>query len=216
MRIAIIVNSCYKYHEKTLPIILDSLSHDKDVFCIIGESETCKDDGNFLYRTWANMDNNGLIWVSTQDDAKEKLKNYEWIFYIHDTCVCLPEFKETLYAIVSQYPESDAIKLYHQFSMSMGFYRLESLWDTRVCDFLTSTINYDKSENTILKIKASVEDQVFNILKNVPVLSNNYKYIDEGKSYYDTNTKRIMEKWVHPPFYKFKANYDGTFKYISL
>lgn len=213
MSIAIVVNSCYKYHEKTLPIILDSLSHDENVFCVIGESPVSKDEGNFLYREWANMDNNGLIWVVTE---KEKLKKYEWIFYIHDTCICLPEFKESLYTIVSQYPESDAIKLYDQFSMSMGFYKLESLWDTRISEFLKSTINYDKNEETILNIKKSVEDQVFKILKNVPILPNNYKYMDEGKSYYDTDTKRILEKWVHPPFYKLKANYDGTFKYISL
>lgn len=206
-KLAIVINSCYKYHEKTLQK-LPSVTG--DIFCVVGESPEDCDRENLIFRRWANVDNNGLIWV-VQDDAKERLRNYEWIFYMHDTCmeVDVDSIRTTFKEIVRDDVES--IKL-HNVSMSMGYYRLSTLWSPRLTSFLNTGVNYDTSREAMLKIKKSVEDSVFRQIENPYVLPNEYKIIDIDVKAYGSTVPRIVEEWTYPSFKKYKANYDGDFE----
>lgn len=208
-KLAIVINSCYKYHERTLQR-LSNVSG--DIFCVVGESPEDSDQGNFIFRRWANVDNNGLIWV-VQDDAKERLRNYEWIFYMHDTCMEMDTdsirttFEQFVYG-----KNVDAAKLYEPFSMSMGYYRLSTLWSHRLTSFLNTGVNYDTSRETVLRIKKSVEDSVFRQIEKLYVLPNEYKVIDRDVKAYGSTVPRIVEEWTYPSFKKYKANYCGDYE----
>lgn len=223
MKIAIVVNSCYKYCMKTIPKILENLENFNDVFIVVGESESdyeynCTFMGaNSHFRKWANMDNNGLIWV-VSEDGRKTLSHYDWVFYIHDTCVPSKDFVRSVYDTFEKYNYSncDAIKL-NKVSMSMGYYKLSKLWCEDVSNYIVSNVNYDKSETVIKDIKSKVEDSVFNHIETTFVIPNNQPIVtEECENVYGSQTKRIIENWTEPSFLKMKANYNGTFEIIEL
>jgi hypothetical protein len=214
--VAIVVNSCHSYHLHSCPKLIDSLiasgiSSD-DIYIIIGDSPTIintifpSTNIKCFYRTYSNIDNNGLIWLST-DNESNILNKYSWIFYLHDTCIALPEFATNINIILNTYPTIDAIRLHDKWSMSMGFYKLSILRSKHIQNFLFDSINYDQSSEARLRVKHTVEDAVFGLIDNKISLSNNYSMEDpNSKSQYNTSTQRIIEKYKLPGLLKFKAN----------
>lgn len=217
--LAIVVNSCFKYHQKTLPLVLESLQgrFDGDVYFVVGESETDEMYLPMVYRRWANVDNNGLIWV-VQDDAKKLFqeKGYEWIFYIHDTCLVDGD-PDSLSKTLEKYATDacSAMKIHPQTSMSMGYYRLKNLWEPVVTDFLNSSKNFDIGR--VKDVKRQVEDQIFRKLSGeVIVLPSECRTDAHVDNVYGTDTKRIVEYYSVPKLKKYKANYQGTFECLNL
>ena len=216
-KFAIVINSCLKYYSTTLPIIIEKLNLKEDVFCVVGESDVNYDctynEVKTFFRTWGNMDNNGLIWVVKH--GKNELKNYEWIFYMHDTCIPLLNFFENIEQTIDTFGYNhDAIKL-NNVSMSIGYYKLSKLWSVDVSEYILSTINYNKDSVSIKKIKNNVEDVIFNFIGtkcyNMGILPVTK---EDEQNIYGTDTKRVIENWNY--FLKMKANYKGTFEIIEL
>lgn len=229
MQIAIIISSCRSFCDKTLPPLLESLHNARvpgqDTFVVIGE---CEADGhrkmgdvNVFERTWANMDNNAMLWLASAC-SRDILAAYEWVFYMHDTCVVEPEFHLQLYEILDQHlsldPNLSALRVYKDFYMSMGYYKLSDLWDPETEGFIWSTANYDQGEDAKMNVKRHVEDIVFKHLEQRGMsdtfIEQDYTASEPRTDIYGTGNQRIVETWL-PGFKKNKANWY-EFLYLHL
>lgn len=242
MTIAIIINSCLSFYEKTLPPLLESMAASPNfdpshVYVVIGDSPEVH-DATFTYsnasnanntitirtffRNWGNIDNNAMIWL-TKEDAKSILAPYEWIFYMHDTCRVHPDFFTNLPTTLAPYatsPQSQtaAVRIHSPFSMSMGYYRLSALHTPHITNFLTDLTNHDLSTESRIKVKnnlGQLEDIVFKKLApHVATIPNRYNVItrDETITTDATAAKRIVEYYNLPGIYKIKANYEPRIK----
>lgn len=227
--IAIVVTSCEKYYKHTLPMLLTSLKsagiRAENVFVVVGQSSYECDssfgmDDDYIvrsyHRTYANMDNNGMLWV-VSDKGREALQEYKWMFYMHDTCVVDQNFNQSLHETFQLYYTSStkAMRLYHQFSMSMGYYSLDAVWSPSVVEYLTRATNYNTSDSAMQDVKYTCEDKVFVEISqafpdSVVCLPNNYIVRNLSCEIYGTSVPRIVESWQYPKFDKYKANWGQS------
>ena len=198
------------------------------IWFVIGDATENKDEDQFYgvltaFRTWSNLDNNAMLWIiEAKTQELFSAASYEWIFYMHDTCVVNPEFYEQTQAILNEQlalrSTLSAVRLYSSFSMSMGYYKLSALWEPDVKNYMIRTVNYDTSTQTKLYVKSCVEDMVFKYLeqtqRHVGCISQSYRASDPHTTLYGTNNPRIIEEWL-PGFKKYKANWV-TFSYLHL
>lgn len=224
-RVAVVINSCKKFYTKSVPKLLSSLKTagfpNKHVFMVVGEDANERNEWygngsyqvNALYRAWGNIDNNGMILLAKDNKL---FTDYEWIFYMHDTCNVTPKFGTNIHACLDAYQDSPhvkAVKLCNTgMSMSMGFYKREVFSHPRIISEIGETINFDLSRNALLQVKHKVEDIVFDMIKklygasSVTALENSCHH-EVGKT--DTTyggSERHIEEYPMPGVTKYKAN----------
>jgi len=94
--VAIIINSCYKFHKTTIEHIINSAKiaqiPSQNIYIVVGESDEetdiiQKDDYNIVYCKFVNIDYNGVIYFTQTERGLTELKKYTHFFYIHDTCL---------------------------------------------------------------------------------------------------------------------------------
>lgn len=230
-RIRILVNTCLRYCDRTIPPLLESLVvvggvPREAIDVVVGEtplsyahSPTHSIAHHFV--PYANMDNNALIWASQQDDRTD------WYFYLHDTCSVTEGFYRKVVTRVAELdrgPTLAAMVHYHS-SMCIGLYRQSALSDPAIRNLLEKKINLDTSSAVVLGIKNSeeVEDFVFNCIRQhhgahtVWVFPNTYTRLDAGDGVYGTGVQRIFELYADPGIIKMKANWGQSNKlHINL
>lgn len=224
----IIINSCLNFYEKTVPILLETLQKaavpNDRIFVVIGESESDRSEIingiHYIFRRYCTIDNNGLLWI-TQEQADHPELNTKWIFYIHDTCFVHHDFWKRSLDIMNAVDENaHCIMLQNQYSMGIGFYKLEWLYTDDVKLYMSSKINYDPNNKSKIKWDPDTEDTLFKYAKrtnkNVYSLENCCKVIDNNKNIYGTNTQRMIEYWEIPGIYKMKANWPGIHLHTNL
>jgi hypothetical protein len=220
--IAVVVTSCDRFYPTTSPVLLDSLRQAlfplEHVYIVVGESAEDKDDADarVFYRRYGNIDNNGLIWAASPS-GRVHLAAYEWIFYMHDTCAVLPNFAPSLYMTLDVFGEKrlNALRIYSDFSMSMGYYKLSCVWSSLITGFLISLTNYDVSPDMMMCVKSSgnLEDVVFKRIQllfpgTVHAIPNWRIQTSSDANEYGTTTKRLVEAMYFPSILKFKANHN--------
>lgn len=211
--IAVLVNSCRSYCHVTLPPLLDSLREagvdPRCVFVVVGDSAEASsgmiDEVRVENVVHSNMDDTGLIWA-VSDEGQSVLRDFEWIFYVHDTTRVMSDFADRLAHCVPSQTNSMGAKLYHAFSMSMGFYRVTGLVHAR--EMIVASINHDLSATARLQVKATVEDRVFRLLGCEGAL--NSVYVSEVVESPYGGVPRIRETWEWPGLHKYKANWGQS------
>jgi hypothetical protein len=215
MNIAVLVNSCHEYHEKTLPVVLSSLARAgvdaSRIFVVVGDSPRESKEtvvvGEVDYNVWkvteCNVDTTALIWAVGKD-GQEALLPFEYVFYVHDTVEVLPVFGENLDATLDAWQNPDALMLGH-LSMSTGYYNLDAL--RRLETKILALANRDPERRS--SIKPGSEDQVFRMMQDEGMVVKNlgqYCDVDETLQPYG-GQKRQRETWALPGFVKYKANW---------
>jgi hypothetical protein len=202
MTVAILISSCEKYYQQTVPILLESMDVPREhIHIVVGEC-TDESDDTFMdcqihFRRWANFDNNALIWAA---EASE-LYRYTWVFNLHDTCECEPGFWNNIQP-VPEYEMYDAVKLVsHDYSMCIGLYRTTFL--RRVNTLIHALKSYVPGS---LHVKSITEDSIFNMSKNLTAMSGPRINIYDCLNRYGTTTARMCEHFPVIGLKKYKAN----------
>lgn len=227
-RVAVLVTSCASFCDTTLPVLLPSLRAarvpDGDVFVVVGD---CDADAQVAPRQWrvAHVagDNNGMVWA-VGEEGRRALRGYDWVFYMHDTCMALPQFgqcmPETLEHALQMCPSLDALRLGRGYCMGMGYYRVAALEAAAAA--IRAMARHDTSAAGRLNVKegravGEVEDSVFRILSRagrvVASMSFHGPIGDVAPMpVYAGGGLRRTEVWW-PGLLKFKANWTpGDFK----
>ena len=209
--VTVIVSSCQKFYEKTVPKLLGGLDVPLEhVHIVVGECDAAS-DGEYLgcqihFRTWSNFDNNALIWAASAPE----LDQYEWVFNLHDTCECEPGFWSKIQP-VPEYEPYDAVKLInYDLSMCMGLYRTSFL--RRVRSQIDELVSYVPGS---LEVKAKTEDRIFNMSSNLTGMKNQERVFIECPKPYGTGTYRKCEYFPSLGLRKYKAN-CGSIHCINL
>jgi hypothetical protein len=186
------------------------------VYFVVGECDEDIDDGNVFYRRFGNMDNNVHLWALSES-GRRHLQQYEWMLSILDTCIALPNFTQSVFSTIELFGNDsvNALKVYGDFSMSCGYYRLSCLWSPLIAGYINSMVNYDLSPETLMRMKSSgqLEDSVFNRINllfpnTVRALPNWRVQTHNEPNTYGTDTKRLIEAIYFPSMLKTKANHN--------
>jgi beta-1,4-mannosyl-glycoprotein beta-1,4-N-acetylglucosaminyltransferase len=127
--VAIIVNSCMKYHQTTLPIIVDSARKAgipfRNLYIVVGESDENTIDlsnGYTLIFSRLVVDSGMCHFTQTSHGIAE-LKQYTHFFYTHDTSVFLEPFWKNIQKHADNC--SSYIKMQPIASKSIGFFNVD-------------------------------------------------------------------------------------------
>lgn len=217
-KIAVVINTCAEFAPRAVPVLVESLRAAnvcvQDIHVVVGECDAASESFDqgvaWHFRESCNIDNNGLMWLSLEADS---CAAYDWVFYLHDTCLVSAGFWEGCRAIASAAaPHVHCIRLYAPYSMGMGLYRVSWLKSAAVRAVLTKLHNTDASRKVALKTDLGVlEDTVFKAfprcratLRNVPTRTT------ACVSLYGTDTPRVLEFYAIPGIFKLKSNWGQS------
>jgi len=175
MSIALIINSCYKFHKTTVGCIIDSAKKanipSTNIYVVVGESEEETDiieydDYNIVFCKYVNIDYNGILYFTQTERGIQELQKYTHFFYIHDTCLFLDFFWEK---IVSYPTKCESyIKLQYFYSKNIGLFNVEWFIMNKK-ELFSYFINYD--ESLVLKYKEGNfpnKDLIYSQFNNLP------------------------------------------------
>lgn len=211
--IYVVINSCKKYVETSLPLLLKSLDEAQvprsHIHCVIGESDEAYNDEvegiAYHYVRYCNLDNNAFLF------ACDAIFESTWFVYLHDTCVVHPDFWNLMNGFVATYDgnaDVDAVSLRTYPSMNIGLYRTSVIQTDHIRHELAALANFSKDPQVLVKIKENLwmlEDHVFRLIKTVH-LSNSVHSGGPDFYYGDGTSKRYTEKYPWFGVTKYKAN----------
>ena len=157
--VAVIINSCYKFHKTTIPYMVDSIKHANiprnNIYIVVGESDNETDimqmeDYNIVYCKYVNIDYNGVIYFTQTQRGLQELQKYTHFFYMHDTCIFLNCFWDNI--LLSSNQCDSYVKLTNYYSVSTGLLNVNWFIQNKK-ELFSYFINYDKE--LILAYKAS-------------------------------------------------------------
>lgn len=234
MSLAIVINSCLKFHETTLPVLEDSFRRSsiplEHVYVIVGEADeerTTTDRGyTVIYTRYVNVDNTAAVYLTQTDIGRQILASYTHIFYTHDTVYFMESFWPTVSARLDEC--TSYIKLRERSSLSTGLFRTEWLLSAR-STILRCLANTDRSK--VLAHKGSTlenESEIRSLYVHPPLYLNEDACFDvdsesnptgpffmqDASTTYSTNlydtTPRLAMVFPVPGLIKFQRNYGGV------
>ena len=148
--VAIIINSCYKFHKSTIEHIINSAKiaqiPSQNIYIVVGESDEETDiikenDYNIVYCKFVNIDYNGIIYFTQTERGLNELKKYTHFFYMHDTCL----FKDFFWDKIVNYSKdcNEYIKLENIWTKNIGLFNVNWFIENKK-DLFKHFINYDK------------------------------------------------------------------------
>jgi hypothetical protein len=220
----ILINSAYNFYEKSLAVLLPSITEKThNIEIIIGGSpwEYKKEEKagiNYHYVNYNNFCLTSLIFAS---EHNEVIQNNNFFLYIHDTTKLGPTFFVKLLEAINfnakKYSSKEDfiantkhIKLTCEgFSMNMGLYRADFFREEKTKALLAFIKNTDLSE------KGKMDSKIYS-LKNEDMFlkESNLSLTKVGRTVnlvtnpYGSNVKRIEEYYSDLDFYKYKSNFD--------
>jgi hypothetical protein len=228
----ILINSNYDFFEKSLSVLLPSIT---DKTCsleiIIGGSpweykKEVRDGINYHFVNYDNIDYTSFIFVS---EHPEIVKDENLFLYIHDTTKTGPlffeKFNECLTTITSKYQSIEEFNektsnirliLDYTISMNMGLYRSDFFTETKIIEFLSSIKNTDLSYEGKMKSKVLGFRYEDYFLRDCEALTNETRVTTEIENPYGTDIKRIQEYYPGLDFYKYKSNWNYLSRVINL
>ena len=175
----VIINSCTRFVDKSLPPLLSSLRDagvpSSSIIVVVGESPRAESSTNpdgvrFINVRYANIDNNSFLWVS-RDSTDEDIDDSSWFVNLHDTCIVEKDFWQKVLLHVENLDPMVrvlAASLRTFPSMSMGLLRTSAVRSSGVRDDLSKLVNYSCDREKLMSIKQNLhmlEDYVFKILQ---------------------------------------------------
>jgi hypothetical protein len=233
-KIAILINSCYKYHNTTINQIIDSAKKAKipsdNIYIVVGESDNETDimkynDYNIVFCKFVNIDYNAIIYFTQTKIGLNELSKYTHFFYIHDTALFLDCFWEKInkYSINCD----TYIKLEEIGTKNIGLFNTQWFISNK-SELFSYYINYDKSLQ--LKYKDGDfpnKDFIYSKFNNLAnwlnedcmflfdngkpignVFINNDKHVYYTKKYSDQERRATV--YNEPGVEKFQINYIGN------
>jgi hypothetical protein len=173
--VAVIINSCFKFHETTIPYIIDSAKNANipasNIYIVVGECDSETDiiqleDYNIILCKYVNIDYNGVIYFTQTNRGLEELQKYTHFFYMHDTCIFIDNFWKTVLEAASDC--TSYIKLKQDYSASSGLFSV-TWFIMNKKELLSYFINYEKE--LALAYKASNypnQDVIYKKFNNLP------------------------------------------------
>lgn len=218
--VCIVINTCAAYHLHTLPPLLQSLDRARVprecIHIVVGGAEECVDTADRVhFRTYNNIDDNGLIWISESSSTIP----HPWFFYMHDTCKVGPQFWSRLQAALSIVKDIEdvvhSVKLHATYSMSMGLYKTDLFHRDDVQRYFQEKRNYDMSEETLMHIKRTCEDSAFRTFGTRHALHHTHGMTDNIVDSAFRLHPRREEYYAALDMYKYKRNFE-TYDTIEL
>ena len=170
-----------------------------------------------------SIDFTGMIAIIDHlDQIKEKIGNFDVIFYVHDTCT----FDEGFYMMVSNLSkvfENKTVRLRSTPGMNMGFYNVNDLLSLK-CELYAKRSTDTPAIEEALSLKENgifYEDFIFKQLEIIDELVNvenpNQFMLDKNFiTIYENGAPRIVEYFKPLGLKKYKANYGQYHKDKSL
>lgn len=220
-RIKYVINSHVKYADETLPMILSharrEFSQDELIIVLGGAEEDMVVEGEFTfaYTTKNLYDFHAFYFIINHP---EYFEGFDYVFYLHDTCVPLPFFKELSYNFVSGV---DTYRVWDKSNSNLGLYKIDYLKSRS--DFILNTLGSIKNQ----KAGVGKEDSLvkpgysYNKWSSLNEIGMGDKLIQVGgdpvgyKDVYGTGNKRRTMLYKNLNLVKFKSNsnrggYGGT------
>lgn len=234
--VVVLVNTCLRYYDTTVPPLLASLIGvggvpAEAIRVVVGESDAdagastsagaaMRADGVAVTAVpYANMDNNALIWAACDAD-EATLPADAWVFYLHDTCEVREGFWARVVAKAAELAAGGVVRaarIHTPFSMCIGLYAVATLRTAAIRGDLRAKVNLDRSPAAILRVKQNLgelEDYVFKRIADhwtsraVWVYPNKSEVIRTDARPYGTDTPRVYEYYSDPGVVKIKANWN--------
>ena len=210
----IIVNSCYKYHKHTLPIIIEALKETglPDILCIIGDSPSpCQVIESTVHKVFVpynSFDLTAFIYVCETNFKKD-------FFYLHDTCKPGPNFGPIVKDRLKDFTQDCAYLTNSGPSMNIGYYNINFVKSHS--DLINTLKVFTTTPEELLHAKGlALTNEDFLIKK-----TNNKTTIARGRNTEHHNNiysdnYRIREYFPDVDLYKYKANWDLAHHKINL
>lgn len=231
--VSVVVNTCAGYEGATVPALLRSLRAAGvpmgRVHVVVGESAAPRDEQAgpeeswFHYRRTCAIDNNGLVWASTEPGPAPGARG--WIVYLHDTCAVDAEFWRKATEAARRFDgAADCVAIHAPFSMSLGLYSVAWLQSAPVRGHVRAAVaNDDCSPERKAAKKNEVgpdgtyagEDTLFKWARaghgRFACLPVDRRVVEEGVRAYGADAApRIKEYYPHAGVYKLKANWGQS------
>jgi hypothetical protein len=227
----IVINSNFRFYEKSLPVILPSIpENEHNIELIIGGSpwEYKKEvKGNVNYH-FVNYDNTVFTSLLCINDHPEIVEDKFFYFYTHDTSYFGPQFfnkiRASLDSIIKKYSSKEEFEknatnyrlTSDGASMDIGLYRSDFfLIKQRAIDLLPEK-NLDLSEQSMKRQKELAYQNEDNCIKNTESLQTEIRITSIIPNPYGSNVNRIQEYYSGLDFYKYKGNWHYMSREINL
>jgi len=148
--VAVIVNSCMKYHTTTLKYVLESAKKAgipfRNLYIVVGEADENKIDTSneytLIFTRFACEGNTAMVYFTQTSHGIQELKRYTHLFYTSDTTVFLESFWKNIqcHAITC----SSYIKIEENFSKGIGLLNVDWVFVNKKKLF-SYLVNTDKS-----------------------------------------------------------------------
>ena len=158
-KIALIVNSCWSYYAKSLPVFLTSAMRAnvpfEDIYVVVGDCEEERpmsvdeiDEYNVVFCRYINIYFNAAIYFTQTDTGRTILQQYTHFFYLHDTTELLPDFWQRMYIYAKECCSYMALQPIC--SKNTGLFQVQWFLDNKR-ELLSYIVNYDVSKKMDLK-----------------------------------------------------------------
>lgn len=226
----VVINSNFRFYEKSLPVILPSIpENEHNIEVIIGGSpweykKEVKDGINYHFVDYDNASFTSFIFIK---ENPELVKDNYYYLYIHDTTKLGPLFfnktRCCLEKIIIKYAskqdfeqKTDNIRLTNNgLSMDMGLYKFNYFLNKNNAELLPKK-NMDLSEESMKFVKKFGYDHEDVFLRETEALGSEERITTEIPSPYGTNVRRIQEYFPGLDFYKYKSNWHYNSRVIHL
>jgi beta-1,4-mannosyl-glycoprotein beta-1,4-N-acetylglucosaminyltransferase len=231
--VAVIVNSCMKYHSTTIPILVESAKKAniplRNLYIVVGEADENKIDTSngytVIFTRFVVEGNNGVVYFTQTSHGLQELKQYTHFFYTSDTTVFLEQFWKNIEKHAMTCPTY--IKVEETYSKGIGFLNVDWFLKNKkeLFSYLANTdktllFNYKSGENY------PRESQIRSLFPNLFVFLNEdiiFEYKDgiitiNGHTFKNTIKRyhvkqyggidRLANVYEDPGLIKFQANYD--------
>jgi hypothetical protein len=150
MKLALVINSCYKYHKTTINLLICSAKLAKipgeNIYVVVGESEVETDliyngDYNIIFCKYVNIDFNAAIYFTQTKKGRKEISKYTHMFYCHDST----EFKDWFWENINNnylMRCCDYIKLENILTKNIGLFNVKWFLINKT-ELLRHFINYD-------------------------------------------------------------------------
>ncbi len=215
--LSIIVNSCYKFYDKTIPRLIESAKKANipadDIYIVVGESEseipfTFTGNYNIAFCRYVNIDYNAAIYITQTEDGRKALSKYTHMFYTHDTITFLPHFYERIKTYLSRCPVY--IKLHQKWSKSSGLINIQWFIKNK-SELFEHFINYDLS--LALQYKSGILPNRASLIDKFPDLP---LHINEDSNFCFINGETPIGEYFNVISNMYSAKiYNGEERYVN-
>ena len=231
--IAVIINSCAKFYQTTIPIIIESCKSanipSNQIYVVVGECDYDSElhftgDFHIVFCRYVNIDYNTAIYFTQTERGKAELQKYTHFFYTHDTTT----FMNSFWKNISNFMYCDSyIKLRYVQTQNIGFFNVSWFLENKT-ELFSYYTNYDKQLQMAYKAgDFPNKDLIYSKFSNLAqwlnedclfLFSENYEplgynFFNEEKSFMTkiySEEERKATVYENPGIIKYQKNWNPT------